>query len=134
MEIPFSRAQLAKREADGGANKIEECYIRPIVSGLWRKGPQIPQLPGNTPLPLAVGAYLGDEDRERLRVQGQVLGVATTQMPWPRRPRAPVSTSTLAVQSRGLKTPLRRSVLLTQQGSVSRVHREKIFVNPQRPM
>jgi len=132
MEIPFSRAQLVEAvKQTVVANKIEECYIRPIVYlGYGEMGLNTLNCQVNTSIAVwPWGAYLGDEGIEK--------GVRVKVSSWRRHdpnamPSAAKSTgmyinSSLA-KAEALKSGYDEAVLLSQQGYVSECTGENIFV------
>ena len=132
MEIPYSPAQLVEAvKQTVVANKIEECYIRPIVYlGYGEMGLNTLNCQVNTSIAVwPWGAYLGDEGIEK--------GVRVKVSSWRRHdpnamPSAAKSTgmyinSSLA-KAEALKSGYDEAVLLSQQGYVSECTGENIFV------
>ena len=132
MDIPFSRAQLVDAvKQTVVANKIDECYIRPIVYlGYGEMG--LNTLNCRVSTSIAVwpwGAYLGEEGIEK--------GVRVKVSSWRRHdpnamPSAAKSTgmyinSSLA-KAEALNSGYDEAVLLSQQGYVSECTGENIFV------
>jgi branched-chain amino acid aminotransferase len=132
IEVPFSRAQLVEAvKQTVVANKLEECYIRPLVYlGYGEMG----LLTLNCDVKVAVavwpwGAYLGEE--------GTRNGVRVKVSSWQRHdpnslPPAAKGTgmyiNSSMAKAEALKSGYDEAVLLSPQGFVSECTGENIFV------
>lgn len=132
IDIPWSKAQLVDAvKATIAANKIEECYIRPIVYlGYGEMG----LLTLNSPVNVSIavwpwGAYLGDEGMQK----GIRLKVSSWQRHDPNAlPPAAKGTgmyiNSSMAKAEALKAGYDEAVLLSPQGYVSECTGENLFV------
>lgn len=132
IDIPWSKGQLVDAvKATIAANKIEECYIRPIVYlGYGEMG----LLTLNSPVNVSIavwpwGAYLGDEGTQK----GIRLKVSSWQRHDPNAlPPAAKGTgmyiNSSMAKAEALKAGYDEAVLLSPQGYVSECTGENLFV------
>jgi branched-chain amino acid aminotransferase len=132
IEIPWSKAQLVGAvKATIAANKLDECYIRPLVYlGYGEMG----LLTLNSPVKVAIavwpwGAYLGDEGIQN----GIRLKVSSWQRHDPNAlPPAAKGTgmyiNSSMAKAEALKAGYDEALMLSPQGYVSECTGENIFV------
>ena len=132
IDIPFSRAQLVDAvKATVAANKVDECYIRPLVYlGYGEMG--LLTLNCKVDVSIAVwpwGTYLGDEGVQngiRLKVSSWQRHDPNALPPAAKGTGMYVNSS--MAKAEALKAGYDEAVLLSPQGYVSECTGENIFV------
>jgi branched-chain amino acid aminotransferase len=132
MDIGYSNAQLQEAVIDTiKANKVEECYIRPIAYyGYGRMG--VSPLPNRISVAIAVwewDEYLKDNDHEkgaRLMVSGWTR-IDNRSMPMHAKATANYANSALA-RVEALKAGFDEAIMLNSNGMVVEASAENIFV------